>query len=170
MNTGKMPEEKLKEFMFKMCLVLTAFSCNHRDFLEESNSLKSDLIAVLEIGEHEVIDLRSLVDFEFDTVYIFKPYTPLETIRQSINLNIDSTIWFNDLFRNAKNAYVEEDTNLILFTYKNKIVSYFPFSRVNGDFSGNRRIKYSKENAEFFVKKSRQDNGTDWVSLIHKDH
>ena len=159
MDTSKIWEEKLKEFMFEMCLVLAVFSCNHRDFLEESNSLKSDLIAVLEIGENEVIDFRSLVDFEFDTVYIFKPYTPLETIKKSRNFNIDSTKWFNDLIKISNNAHVAEDINLILFAYENMIVSYFTFPRINGDFSGNREVKYSRENAEFFVKKSRQDNG-----------
>lgn len=118
-----MPEEKFKEFMFKMFLVLTVFSCNHRDFLEESNGLKCDLITVLEIGENEVIDLRGLVDSEFDTVYIFQPYTPLETIKKSRNLNIDSTKWFNDLIKIKNNAHVAEDINLILFAYKNMIVS-----------------------------------------------
>ncbi len=77
--------------------------------------------------EQVIIRLKDLTDFQWDRVYVFTPYTPVETIDKALGFAWPQAreIGINML----------DHFNLLVFTNKGKVVNYLKHPLHLGDFS-----------------------------------
>lgn len=78
-------------------------------------------------AEHVAVRLRDLTDFQWDKVYIFRPYTTPEDINKALGF-----IWAE-----AEETQIDkfDNFNLIVFTANNKVVSYVNLPLSIGNFT-----------------------------------
>jgi hypothetical protein len=93
------------------------------------------------------IKIEALTGFEWTSLFIFTPYTPLEHIQASLGTAVTSEI---------KNSGIEARDNINLFVFRKdqKILKTFSVSRAAVDFTKQRLESLSPQNAVF--KKGRQ--------------
>ena len=75
------------------------------------------------IRTQEDIDLAAVTDFEWDTVYIFPPYTPANDVKKKVGRLVPSSIEASD------------SVVLLVFLHRGQIVRFADFERRIGDFS-----------------------------------
>jgi hypothetical protein len=143
--------EKLKRnSILLLCLViLVGISCKNSnnkkqgrilDFKEQANLLTE--------GETDslMIDLAKVADFNWERLYIFKPYTTIKTI--------DSTLGFTWDGADKSLINQSDEFNLLVFVENNAVIHTVKAPRNYGDFI---RLKNSgpfyKNNATFILKK-----------------
>jgi hypothetical protein len=109
------------------------------------------------------VKLKDLTDFKWDRVYIFPPYTRLETIDNDLGF-----VW--PQARSIRIDY-RDDINLIVFTDNKQAVAYVEHPRSLGDLDGNyKREGYSPDEAIFIVEEGPlQPNGRPWIRLRKRD-
>jgi hypothetical protein len=122
--------------------------------------LQERLAAVIErkrgSGERMLVDLRAISDFSWDTLYIFTPYTPIETVRDALGFD-----W-------PKAAEIEinkrDDINLLVFVSRGEVVQFLEYPRSRGDFYKVREpYGLACDEAVFEVKE--EDHGQPWLVL-----
>jgi hypothetical protein len=97
-------------------------------------------------GEDSVLNISKITSFEWDSLYIFKPYTPLDTIKKQIGFE----------WEGLESALVNQSDNfnLLLFIKAKQVVSFVQLPRNYGDFA---RITTSgpcvKSGSAFYVRK-----------------
>jgi hypothetical protein len=104
-----------------------------------------------------------LTDFKWDKVYIFPPYTGLETIDNDLGF-----VW--PQARSIRTDY-RDDINLIVFTDNKQVVAYVEHPRSLGDLDGNyKREGYSPDEAIFIVEEGPlQPDDRPWLRLRKRD-
>jgi len=105
------------------------------------------------------IDIAKLTPFDWEQLYIFKPYTPISII--------DSKLGY--IWSGAEKTFInqEEEFDLLIFTKNDTVVNYIRWFRNKGDFSKINQIKYQPANAKFIYKKEKFGE-EDWLFLYEK--
>lgn len=128
------------------------------------NSLEQTLKWAIENSAS--IELLPLTYFDWDTLYIFGPYTPLESINEQLGYSWIDT---KSILPIGKKTSINEldDRNLLVFTKNNQVVFNMDFPRSMGDFviDASKNV-FTPTNAVFQIEK-RRDGGT---NLIPKEH
>jgi hypothetical protein len=114
-------------------------------------------------NEEVTVKLKDLTDFKWDRVYIFPPYTGLETIDNDLGF-----VW-----PRARSIHTDyrDDINLIVFTDNRQVVAYVEHPRSLGDLDGSyNREGYSLDEAIFTVEEGPlQPDGRSWLRLRKRD-
>jgi hypothetical protein len=148
-----------KRFFSITIVVVFIISCqneNHKnvEFLfEEIDSNVSKIIDDDDNGQNKEINLADLIPFSWDELYIFKPYTPLSEIEESLGF-----VWKE---ANKTHINLEDRFNLLVFIEKREVIHYIMWPRSKGDFSKIEKSKYLYDSAKFILKKERIGN-QDW--------
>jgi hypothetical protein len=124
----------------------------------------ADSVARKRVSNEEVtVKLKDLTDFKWDIVYIFPPYTGLETIDNDLGF-----VW--PQARSIRTDY-RDDINLIVFTDNKQVVAYVEHPRSLGDLDGNyKREGYSPDEAIFIVEEGPlQPDDRPWLRLRKRD-
>jgi hypothetical protein len=105
------------------------------------------------------IDIAGLTPFNWDTLYIFKPYTSVQAINDSLGF-----IWkeVDKTFINHTDGF-----NLLVFTIDRSVVKYIQWPRNEGDFLKLNHSKYSYDSAKF-VLRNEIYGGQDWLFFYEK--
>jgi hypothetical protein len=146
--------------LFLMVLVISCKKSiqSNREFPFENLTEKLDKILTDSINGKQ-IDIAELTPFEWEQLYIFKPYTPISVIDAELGY-----VWTE-----AEKTFInqEEGFDLLVFTKNDTVVNYIKWFRNKGDFSRVNRIKYQPSNAKFIYKKERFGE-EDWLFLYEK--
>ncbi len=119
--------------------------------MELGNRIQSAVAQSLQQSEAEAVALKELTTFQWDTLYVIKPYNDVKVFCKEYNIG----------YKMIQYGY-NEDSVLLVFVSDNKIVAYVDYKREDGDFAQrNIKEKYSAENAVF-----RFSRGEDaWISV-----
>jgi hypothetical protein len=118
---------------------------------------KENVDVLLANEKDSVLHIGELTSFEWDSLYIFRPYTPLNEINEKMGFK-----WTDS---RATQINQSDDFNLLLFIKNNQVVNFVELPRNYGDFS--RLVSsgpYIKNEASFYVKRS-LFGGQDWIFL-----
>ena len=116
-------------------LILNISSCTKNESLDkaENKELKNKLILTVENNikykKECTVNIKDLTDFQWDNLYIFTPYTFIDSIHVYLGFK-----WSHAIFTGINNR---DDMNLLVFTNNNKVVSYIEYPRSKGDFYKN---------------------------------
>jgi len=93
------------------------------------------------------IDIAKLTPFDWEQLYIFKPYTPISII--------DSKLGY--IWSGAEKTFInqEEEFDLLIFTENDKVINYIKWPINKGDFMRIEKLKYSYDSAKFIFKKEK---------------
>ena len=109
-----------------VCMVAGFMSCeqSRSDFNETLSSM-----AVKKRGceERVMVSLNKLTDFQWQRVFIFAPYTPVQKIYKSLGFEWEHA--------EKTNIHMRDDICLLVFVLNNRVVQYFEYPRNYGDFS-----------------------------------
>lgn len=138
-----------------LLMIISTLSCQNetKENVDFRNTLQIDIQETLGRGD-SVIDLESITDFNWDRLFIFKPYTPIA--------DIDSTLGFK--WEEAHSTRIEqsEGVNLLVFVDRGKVISYSRIPRNFGDFVKMDVTKPITRNTRFIVRK--EDAGwQEWI-------
>jgi len=146
-------------------VVVFMISCqneNHKNMefpFEEINNKVSIIIDKDDSGQNKEINLADLTPFSWDELYIFKPYTPLSDIEESLGF-----VW-----KEANKTFInqEDGFNLLVFIEKKDVIHYTKWPRSKGDFSKIEKSKYLYDSAKFILKREKIVN-QDWNFFYDK--
>ena len=93
------------------------------------------------------IDIAKLTPFDWEQLYVFKPYTPIREIDSKLGY-----IWVE-----AEKTFInqEEEFDLLVFVKNDTVVNYIRWFRNKGDFMRIKSLKYSYDSAKFVLKKEK---------------
>tara|TARA_B110000211_G_C14061431_1_gene545701 strand:- start:960 stop:1376 length:417 start_codon:yes stop_codon:yes gene_type:complete len=105
------------------------------------------------------IDINNLTPFKWSELYLFKPYTSVESIDDSLGF-----VW-----EGAKKTFInqEGDFHLLVFTENNEVINYIKWPINKGDFMRVENLKYSYDSAKFIFRKEKY-GGRDKVFIYEK--
>jgi hypothetical protein len=97
---------------------------------------------------------------KWDRVYIFAPYTSIDTINQTLGY-----AWATE---RKTSIYQNDGISLLVFTAAGKVVGYVEYPRGKGDFAALAKQEgYSPEEAVFMVDRSTSNQS--WTKLVLVD-
>ncbi len=105
------------------------------------------------------IDMTSLTPFNWDKLYIFKPYELTESVDNELEFD-----W--DIPKNISILH-DEINNLLVFTKNDSVVTYIQWPKDKGDFMRIETLMYSNDSAKFILKKEKY-GGRDKI-FIYED-
>ncbi|MCX7748628.1 MAG: hypothetical protein N2645_17350 [Clostridia bacterium] len=137
----------------------TSYSTNDISENPEFSRKLAQLIESKKPGER--INMKDICDFDWDTLYIYFPYSNPEKASKkeyTWNKSIKTTIETSD------------GINLLVFTLNKKVVAYINFPRDKGDFvnsieklkNGNREF-FLPEETVFEIKRENNWTSLEWV-------
>ncbi len=103
----------------------------------------------IEASKNESIDFKEISNFDYDNMSVVTPYTNVNEYLASqniINANIDSSIEYRD------------DINLIVFTLKNKLITYVIYPRTSGEFDIKKSTTFPSNKHKFEIIESNDSN------------
>lgn len=117
------------------------------------NSIQSSVEQSLQQAEYGIVDLNELTTFEWDTLYIIKPYANVKEFCKEHNIGYKLIQYGHD-----------ENSCLLVFVSDKKIVAYVDYRREYGDFAQpDIKEKYTSKDVSF--KFSQGEN--DWIYVEH---
>jgi len=122
-----------------LLIMLILFSCSK----EEKSFLINLENKIEQQQDSTIISINKLTNFEWDTLYIFKPYTSNDFINNFLN----KPDWLNP---ETSSIIGSESYTLFVFKRKNEIVNDFMVPRkISKEFGFLNVIKYNKKDAIF---------------------
>jgi len=151
-----------KFFLFFVGLLLISFLYLFiEDRAEEKVDVEQKLIAAVEKKRQSdqgvFIDFKQIAPFDWDKMYVFKPYTSDEFINQELGFK-----WNNSVV----GVLLREDTDLLLFVKGKKVIGYVEHLRVNGDFEIEEKAGFLRNEALFEVVKGHYAE-PGWFTITH---
>lgn len=135
---------KKKYFTIGFILVLLGIigllGINKSKIIKEDVALRNLIIETVQKSNE--IDFAKLTNFEWDTMYVFTPYSQAKDI-----LEEDNIITYNSRF----NIEINDNINMIGFVKANKLVQFVELPRIYGGMDLDSPVKFSKEEAEFRI-------------------
>lgn len=122
-----------------LIIFIVLYNLNKLTYINEDVNLRNQIIET--VKHSESIDFPKIANFEWDTMYIFTPYSKPEDI-----LNVDGVKNYNSNFR----IEFLDSINMIAFVKSNKLVSYVELPRNYGDITSH--IKFNKTETKFYIK------------------
>lgn len=127
---------------------------------EEIDKKVSIILNQDENGENIELNIADLTPFKWDELYIFKPYTSIVEINESLGFEWE---------KSKKTAINYADGfNLLIFIEKSKVIHYINWPRNKGDFSKIEKPKFSNDSAKFILKKEKIGN-QNWKYFYAKE-
>ena len=163
MEIKKKPKTTSSTSLFLLCIGLGVTNCN-TPTEEEFNLTEKYISMVADFRDHKdnerTFNFDQLSEFEWNRMFIFKPYSPIETVNDKIGFKWDQ----------AESTLINQsdDFNLIVFVIDDKNVRYCRLPRNEGDFikldsSG----PFYSNNSSFILRKEK--NGEqDWIFVYKK--
>lgn len=109
-----------------VCIVVGFVSCE-----QSKSDLKETLFSVVvkKRGSEDrvMVSLNELTDFQWQRMFIFVPYTPIQKIHKSLGFEWDRA--------EKTNVHMRDDICLLVFVSNNQVVQYVEYPRNYGDFS-----------------------------------
>ena len=99
-------------------------------------------ILLLEINKSNEIDFDKITNFEWDTMYVFTPYSNPKDILEKDNI---STYNSSFIIENS------DTINMIGFVKSNKLVGFVELPQIYGGVDLTNVIKFSKEETKFSI-------------------
>lgn len=110
------------------------------DRVDVNVELTNKVLAVVKSSDY--IDFSKVTDFEWDTMYIFKPYSDATNILKDNDVRN-----YNTLFNIEHN----DSINMIAFVNKNKLITFIETSRSGFEVNSMINHKIDKDKANFKV-------------------
>lgn len=110
------------------------------DRVDVNVELTNKVLAVVKSSDY--IDFSKVTDFEWDTMYIFKPYSDATNILKDNDVRN-----YNTLFNIEHN----DSINMIAFVNKNKLITFIETSRSGFEVDSMINHKIDKDKANFKV-------------------
>lgn len=110
------------------------------DRVDVNVELTNKVLAVVKSSDY--IDFSKVTDFEWDTMYIFKPYSDATNILKDNDVRN-----YNTLFSIEHN----DSINMIAFVNKNKLITFIETSRSGFEVDSMINHKIDKDKANFKV-------------------
>ena len=130
-------------FILGICIYISV-SLNSPKELKEDIALKNLIIETVEKSNE--IEFYKITNFQWDTMYVFTPYSNVKTILQENGISN-----FNFEF----NVQYQDTINMIAFVNKDKLVAFIELPRNYGGVDLSQNLKFSKEEAKFNIVKDR---------------
>jgi len=126
-----------KYFLIIYVTLIISISCEDVDPLSIAISKK-----VLQ-GEGTIVYIAELTNFDWDNLYIFKPYDNRDIVHETVGIKF--------LEANELSIGLAESENFFVFVKNNKVITYFIHLRKKGDFSYIANSVFTESNARFIV-------------------
>lgn len=123
-----------------LLLSSTVLGINNSYVVKEDVDLRNLIIETIQRSNE--IDFTELTNFEWDTMYIFTPYTNPKDI-----LEKDSITAYHSKF----NIEINDTINMIGFVKSNKLVQFVELPRIYGEMDLTNPIKFNKEETKFNI-------------------
>lgn len=142
-----------------LLIMLSCQNSNPKDIEYAFQNIEEKIKTPINSEELEEINISKLTPFKWNKLFIFKPYTPIDSINDKLGF-----VW-----EGAEKSHINQDDNfnLLVFTEKNKVIHYIKWPREKGDFMKIKKLKYSYDSAIFILKKEKYGN-QDWFFLHEK--
>jgi hypothetical protein len=130
-----------KHIIFSLFSFLMLYSCAN---VNQEKKFLSNLENVIQQQTEDavIINIDSLTEFDWDVLYIFKPYTSNRKINKELGEE-----WLDS---EGLSLLSSESYTLFVFKKNNKIVNdFFVPSKISKEFGFLNAIKYSKDKAKF---------------------
>jgi hypothetical protein len=113
---------RLNTLVFISAFILVLTGCNNSNFSkpEVSQKILQNITNSIEEGE-KIIDFNKVTNFKWDKMYIFTPYTSLETIEEELGDRLSHEETFGIAY--------SEGFDLIIFVKGNRIVHILEYPR-----------------------------------------
>lgn len=135
---------------FLFIAMIACQNSNDKNLEYSFQEMEEKVTVIINDDDVNKIDIRKITSFKWSELHVFKPYTSIE--------NIDDSLGF--IWKDAGKTFInqEEDFNLLVFTEKNKVVNYIKWPINKGDFMRIEKIKYPYDSAKFIFKKEKYGN------------
>lgn len=146
---------------FLLLLTGSILSCTStvEEDVDFKNDFRDQVLRVIEEQNDSTINMKNVSSVDWDEMYVFKPYTPIDTIYASLGYN----------WEGATSTLINQSDhfNLVVFVKDQKVTSFSKVPRDFGDFlKVDEKGPFSKNDAEFKVKKE-AFGGQDWIFLYN---
>ena len=135
----------MRYLLFLIVLVFSSCFGQERDY---EKLFLSNLEAIIssQTEQEVVIDISKITDFEWEELFVFRPYTTGNQINESLGIK-----WSDE----TKSSVVESESySLFVFMDKGKVVlDIFVPRSISKDFGFLEQIKFSKSDAKFISTK-----------------
>lgn len=119
--------------------------------IKENTKLKKQIIKVVQNSKE--VDFSQMTNFEWDTLYLFTPYTDTNKILKKYGVK---------KYNNELDMQYNDGINIIAFVDSKKIVTYIKINRIDLDFEP---IKNNKTNNDKSIFKINNNDGNYTLSL-----
>lgn len=141
-------------------IMICCQSQNHENIEYSFQNIEEKVIKIINSNDSiKEIDITSLTPFNWDELYIFKPYTLIESMDNKLEFD-----W--DIPKNISILHDEID-NLLVFTKNDSVITYIQWPKNMGDFMRVENLKYSYDSAKFVLKKEKY-GGRDKIFIYEK--
>jgi len=136
----------MKKKYIAIGLILILLGCILLLEINKSNEIKEDValksIIIETVQKSNEIDFDKITNFEWDTMYVFTPYSNPKDILEKDNIST-----YNSSF-----IIEHSDTiNMIGFVKSNKLVGFVELPQIYGGVDLTNVIKFSKEETKFSI-------------------
>ncbi|RKD25916.1 hypothetical protein BEP19_03020 [Ammoniphilus oxalaticus] len=141
-----------------ICMV-SLLACSAESVEEGNQKLQGQLSKAIKEAQsnQDSIEFKEIADFPWDRMFIFPPYTPVETINEELGVS-----WSKVGSTGIQNR---DDINLIVFVKDNKVVRYLEYPRGQGDFADIKKTGGFEPEAAVFQVVKEQIGGQEWIQL-----
>lgn len=143
------------KILLQIIILVSLVSCNLWSVKVEEVPVLSERINEVIVNQEE-LKLGELTNFEWDSVFVFPPYTSFNEVRSEVKCD------WNEL----EGTNIDRDDMICLLLFKNKGIlnRYLLHSRAKGDFSRIKITAFSKESAIFKVR-AKKRSASNWYYL-----
>ncbi|QMU66562.1 MAG: hypothetical protein GKR88_21225 [Flavobacteriaceae bacterium] len=154
-------KKDISKIVLYLLILFLAITCKNKELkkIEYSfENIEKKITSIVDSNKKE-IDISKLMPFEWDAMYMFKPYTSIESIDNNLGF-----IW-----ESPEKTYIsqEEYFYALVFTKNNKVISYIKWPINMGDFMRIKNIKFPYDSAKFIFKNEKY-GGQDWLFIYEK--
>jgi len=136
----------MKKKYIAIGLILILLGCILLLEINKSNEIKEDValksIIIETVQKSNEIDFDKITNFEWDTMYVFTPYSNPKDILEKDNI---STYNSSFIIENS------DTINMIGFVKSNKLVGFVELPQIYGGVDLTNVIKFSKEETKFSI-------------------
>lgn len=119
--------------------------CNNSK-VQRNTKLETDiksLITMVSDKSESEINIKDFINFDWDKVFLIKPYTSQENIEKQIGV----------IFKDPSNITLRDDIYLLIFLHKDKVVQYAELHRQKCDFSIGEHEYLTPSNDLLYIKR-----------------
>lgn len=133
---------------------------DEKESLEYSfDGISQEVTNIIDNENLDTIQIAKLTPFHWDSLYIFKPYTSMDSVHSVLGYKWEG---FNNTTIDRTDGI-----NLLLFTENDSVINYIRWPRNKGDFLRVQSICFTPMSGVFSIERVKQLD-QDWVFLDQK--